>query len=279
LKAGALALLLIASTAEAAPERIVSLGGSVTETVYALGRGQEVVAVDQTSQYPEVTQKLPNIGRLEQASAEGILAQKPTLLLALEGTGPKEALAALVAAGVRVEIIPAEKSIAGAKARIEKLGALLDRTREASTLLGQLEQDLALAKIEVAHLKSAPKVMFVYARSAGSVQVAGQGTGAAAIISLAGGALATPELKEYRPLSAEGLLAAQPEVMLFTERGLRLIGGVDAALGIAGVADTPAGKNRRIVAIEDNLLLSFGPRVGEAVRRLAAELTKAEGSR
>jgi iron complex transport system substrate-binding protein len=71
--------------------RIVSIGGSITEILYALGLQQKIVAVDTTSLYPPAAlQEKPNVGYMRQLSAEGVLALSPTLVLALQGSGPKE---------------------------------------------------------------------------------------------------------------------------------------------------------------------------------------------
>jgi iron complex transport system substrate-binding protein len=112
-------------------------------------------------------------------------------------------------------------------------------------------------------------VLFVYARGAGTLQVAGQETGAGTMIALAGGINAAQGFTGYRPLTAEAVVAAQPDVVLLTDRGLESIGGIDAVLAQPGVALTSAGTARRVVSLDDGMLLGFGPRTGDGVVALA----------
>src|SRR5690606_11549612 len=80
--------------------RIVSVGGAVTEILYALGLADRVVAVDSTSLYPQAVRAKPNVGYMRQLSAEGVLGLNPSLVLASEASGPQETLAVLEAASV-----------------------------------------------------------------------------------------------------------------------------------------------------------------------------------
>jgi iron complex transport system substrate-binding protein len=73
-------------------QRLVSVNGSVTEVVYALGAQGQLVGVDTTSKYPPETQKLPNVGYQRQLSAEGVLSLQPSLVLVTEDAGPPTAL-------------------------------------------------------------------------------------------------------------------------------------------------------------------------------------------
>ena len=89
MKALALAALLAAAPlAAGAAERIVSVGGSVTETIAALGALDRVVARDTTSSWPEEVEALPDVGYVRRLSPEGVLSVAPDLILAEEGAGP-----------------------------------------------------------------------------------------------------------------------------------------------------------------------------------------------
>ena len=116
-----------------------------------------------------------------------------------------------------------------------------------------------------------PKVLFIYARGAGTQNVAGTDTAANAMIELAGGVNAVSEYTGYKPMNAEAIITASPDYILFTARGLESIGGVEAAAALNGIAQTPAGMNKKIIAIDDLMLLGFGPRTSQG----AIELSKA----
>jgi len=252
--------------------RIVSLGGSVTEIVFALGAGDAVVGVDASSLYPEAAQDRPDVGYFRRVPAEGVLSLEPTVVLASEATGPPETLDQLRAAGVDVHVIPEESSVDGARAKIRAVADVLDRPDAADRLIQTMEEDLQEARRLRASVDRSPRVLFVYARGAGTMQVAGRGTSAEAMIELAGARNAVTGFDGFKPMSAESVAAAEPDVLLMLDRGLESIGGVDGLLKQPGIALTPAGENRRIVAMDDLLMLSFGPRLGEAVRTLTRKL-------
>jgi iron complex transport system substrate-binding protein len=252
--------------------RIVTLGGSVTEIVYALGAGDQVVGVDASSVYPADVDDKPSIGYFRRVPAEGVLSLNPSLVLALEGTGPPSVLDQLRSAGVRVERVPDASSVAGAKQKIRQIAGVLDREARADTLIQQLEQDLAEARALRSGVTTTPRVLFVYARGSGTMNVAGPGTSAAKMIELAGAANAISGFSGFKPMTAEAVAQAEPDVILMLTRGLESVGGVDGLLEQPGVRLTPAGKNRRILAMDDLLFLGFGPRLGVAVKQLTQML-------
>lgn len=252
--------------------RIVSLGGSVTEIVYALGAGDEVVGVDASSLYPEAARELPDVGYFRRVPAEGVLSLEPTVVLASGETGPPETLDQLRSAGVDVHVIPEESSVDGAREKIRAIATVLDRREAADRLIRGMEEDLEEAQRLRASTDREPRVLFVYARGAGTMQVAGRSTSAEAMIEIAGAQNAITGFDGFKPMSAESVAAAEPDVILMLDRGLESIGGVDGLLKQPGIALTPAGENRRIIAMDDLLMLSFGPRLGEAVKTLTRKL-------
>jgi iron complex transport system substrate-binding protein len=256
-------------------ERIVSVGGAVTETLFALGAGASVVAVDTTSVFPEAATKLPQVGYQRSLSAEPILALRPTLVIVSPEAGPPAALEQLRAAGVRVEAVGQAHSPAQTVARTRAIAALLGAGGAGSALADTIERDAAAAAERARARRIAPRVVFVYARGGGNVMVSGSGTAASAMLGLAGAVNAVDGYEGFKPLSAEALVAAQPEAIVVLARGLEAAGGLDGVLAIPGVAETPAGKARRVVVMDDLLMLGFGPRLPEAIdelsRRLAGE--------
>lgn len=259
---------------QSAPDtsRIVTLGGSVTEIVYALGAGKQIVGVDASSIYPEAATEKPSVGYFREVPAEGVLSLDPSLILALEGTGPPAVLDQFRSAGVRTVLVSDESSVEGTKQKIRKIGDLLGREAAADSLVRGMGQDLEAAQRLRNKVESTPRVLFIYARGTGTMNVAGRSTSAEAMIELAGAENAITGFEGFKPMSAEAVVSAEPDVILMLTRGLESIGGVDGLLEQPGLPLTPAGKNRRIVAMDDLLLLGFGPRLGTAVKQLIKKL-------
>lgn len=254
----------------AAPTRIVSVGGPVTETVFALGAGGLVVGDDTSSLYPEAATKLPRVGYERTLSAEGVLSLSPSLVIASSEAGPPAVLEQLRSAGVRVELVPGGASVEGAKRRISTIAQLLQR--DPAPALAALEADLARARAFVGKTPTHPKVLVLYARGANTLFVFGRGTSADAMLSLAGAENAVTAFEGTRPLTSEAVVQAAPDVILLPSRGLESLGGVDGLLQLPGLGQTPAGKAKRVVTLDDLLLLGFGPRTGEAALQLAKAL-------
>ena len=262
--------MAIASVASAAP-RIVSIGGPVTEIVYALGAGAEVVGVDTSSTYPEAATHLPQVGYQRRLSAEGVLSLQPDVVLATSDAGPAAALEQLKEVVELVEI-PAVYTIAGAEAKIRLIARTLGREAQGEQLVATLHRDLAAAQTVLAHVHTQPRVLFLYARGLGTLYVSGTGTAADAMIRFAGGINAVTEYEDFKPFTSEAVVAAAPEVLLMLERGLDSLGGVEGLLELPGMALTEAARHHRIVAMDDLYLSSFGPRLGAAIKDLAIRL-------
>jgi iron complex transport system substrate-binding protein len=256
-------------------ERIVGIGGVLTEMLFALGVGGRLVGSDTSSYYPDAAAALPKVGYQRQIAVEGVIGLAPTLVVHTDAAGPPGALAQLASAGIELAEFPEVWTIEAAKDRIRALAARVDRAARGDELIAKLDADLA----ELAALKAklpagpsagqaGPSVVFVYARGADVLMVGGRKTAAASMIELAGGRLAFAH-DEFMPLSAEAVIQAAPELLLVTERGLGSVGGEDGLLSQPGLAETPAGRAGRVVAIDDLALLGFGPRTGETLLALA----------
>lgn len=245
--------------------RVITIDGSITEIVFALGAQDQVVARDDSSLYPAAVNDLPSVGYVRQLSAEPVLALDPTLIITTASIGPAEAVDQLKASGVTFLILPTATTIEGVVANVEAVATALGREEEGAAVVEKIETDYAAALALQETVTTTPRVMFIYARGAGAVSVAGTGTSADAMITLAGGENAVTEYSGYQPITAEAVVAVAPDVILLMTAGLESIGGVEGLLEQPGVAQTPAGQNGAIVAVEDLYLLGFSTRVGTAV--------------
>lgn len=261
------------AVAQSAETRLITIGGAITETVYALGLQSQLVAVDSSSLYPDAATRLPNIGYERTLSIEGILAQHPSLVIASGEAGPATVIDQLRQVGVNVVIIKIEHGIEGAKRKIQAVADALGKSGEGKKLTDKI--DIELSKLpRTKSIEQRPNVLFLYARGGGTLNVSGTGTAAHAMIEAAGGRNAVTEYANYKPLTAESAVNAAPDIILVTSRGLESMGGTEQLLKIPGLAETPAGRARRVIAMDDLKLLGFGPRTGDAVVELAAAFQK-----
>lgn len=267
-------LLPMAAGADEAQPRLVTLGGTVTEIAFALGLGDHVVGVDQSSLYPEAARALPQVGYYRAVSAEGILSLRPTLVVASEEAGPPAALELVREAGVEILRLPSAPTAEAARARIRLFAQRAGVAAAGEALVGRMDAELAAAQAIAACVRAEPTpAIFLFARGGGSVAAAGGGTAADALLEMAGASNAFgASYRGYRPVAAEAMIAAAPRVLVTTTHAAATMGGAEGALRLPGVAMTPAGRSGRVVVLDNLLALGFGPRLGEAVRALAREL-------
>lgn len=266
-----------AEAAEAQEERIVTLGFDVTELVFALGAGDRVVGVDTSSVYPEAATKLPKVGYYRRIGAEGVISLRPTLVIASAMAGPPAALEQLRSAGVRIVSVEEVSTLESARGRIAKVAEALGRPEAGTALLAKLDKELGEASALGQKVKaSSPRVLFLFSPTPAVLNVGGKDTVASQVIDLAGGKLAVDSFEGYRPISTEALVAAKPDVLLITDRTLASLGGAEKVWQVPGLALTPAGRAKKMVVLDDSLLLGMGPRIGEAVSKLARELLESK---
>ncbi|GGB06953.1 heme/hemin ABC transporter substrate-binding protein [Allosediminivita pacifica] len=255
------------------PAAVLSLGGAITEIVYALGQGDRLIARDTTSTYPPEAEALPDVGYVRALSPEGVLSVGPDLILSEEGAGPPEAVEVIREASVPFVTVPERYSAEGVLKKIEVVGAALevpDRAAVLSEAVGDaLEGAMARAEARAGDRK---RVLFILSTQGGRITAAGAGTGADALISMAGGVNALSDVEGYKPVSDEALVRAAPDVILMMDRGGDHGITDDALFSMPPLRLTPAGESRSVVRMDGLLLLGFGPRTAEAVDGLSAAL-------
>lgn len=259
------------ATAQTAP-RVVSIGGSVTEFVYALEAGDRLIAVDATSRHPPEAIAKPSVGYMRSLSAEPILSLEPTLVLAVADAGPRATLEQLRAAGVQIVTIPDDPNPAGILDKARAVAAALDVPERGEALVARLSDALQAADDSIGRASHRPRVLFLLSVGRGAPLAAGRSTSAQAIIELAGGINAISEFEGYKPISTEAFAITAPDYVLVTQRTLERMGGESGVLAVPGLAITPAGQARRLIAMDGLLLLGFGPRTPQAIEQLAGYL-------
>lgn len=256
--------------------RIVSVGGAVTEILYALGKEKNVVGIDTTSLYPlRAVAEKPSVGYMRQLSAEGVLGLKPSVILAIKGAGPKDTLAVLQAAGVPLVIIPDSFTGSGIVDKIKTIAQVTGAAERGACIAERVRADLATLERLEAGIAKPKRVMFVLSFVSGKAMVSGGKTAADGIIRMAGGENAITTYDGYKQISDEAVIAARPDVVMTMERGGP--GGPasvtsDAVFAHPAFAATPAAANRAFLSMEGLYTLGFGPRTARAARDLAISL-------
>ena len=254
--------------------RIVSLSGDLTEIVFALGHGDLVVGVDVTTVYPDEAVALPIVGVGRFITAEGVLSQNPTLVIGDTQSAPLAAIDQIREAGVPVLILPIATSFDDLYDKISVLGTVVGDADAAMSLAESIEGDVADAVSDVVVGDSPLRIAYIYTRGPDVVLMFGAGMVSNPVITAAGAidAGADAGVSGSIAATAEGVVAAAPDVIVVPEEGYSILGGLDAFLTIPGIAQTAAAKNGRIYAYPEGDFLTFGPRVADSIRLLIADI-------
>lgn len=251
-------------------ERIVSLNGAVSEILVALGQQNQIVGVDVTSTYPaDLAKTATQLEHVNKINIEALLALKPTIVYVLKKELNENLEKQLTDAGIKLIVIDQDYSIDGAKKLIEEVATPL-QIQDYNKLYSKIDNDLE----KIIPLKTKPKVLFIYARGAGNLFVAGTDTPIQSIIELAGGENAVKGFSDFKPLTPEAILTSNPDYILLFDTGLQSLGGINGVLNIEGIKQTTAGKNNKIISMDGLLLTGFTPRVGEAILELNEKISK-----
>ena len=261
--------LAVRAGAEEPAQRIVSVGGSVTEIVYALGQEHRLVARDTTSNAPAAALELPDVGYVRRLSPEGLLSVNPDLILADDGAGPPEALEVLRDSRIPLITVPMGFDRAAVRAKIETVAGALGVSEQGAALATRVDDEIAAAAQTDPVGK---RVLFVLAMQGGRIMAGGRDTAADGVLALAGAENAAQGFEGYKLMTDEAVLTAAPEVILLMA-GRGDLAMTDAALfGHPAIAATPAGQAGAVVRMDGMLLLGFSVRTGQAVQHLAAAL-------
>ena len=247
--------------------KIITVGGAITEVVYALGKWQNVVATDPSSTFPPEVFQMPRVPYVRNLTSEGLLSMNSSLIIASDEANPASAIQQIRDAGTPVLLVQSEKSLEGVINKIETIGSALGSENRASELVEVNQANYQKANQLRESIKNKPRVMFVLeTRNGSSFMVAGKETGADIMLDLAGTENVFNSFSGYRPVSNEAILAANPDyVLVFDTR----FDGINEGLqNTPGVNLISAVKNERVIGIDGNFIMGFGPRFGEAILSL-----------
>jgi iron complex transport system substrate-binding protein len=272
----AFAALLPASATEgtqvfADPSKIAAIGGSITEIVFALGEQDRLVARDSTSRYPEAALKLPDVGYMRQLSPEGVLSVNPSGILALHGSGPKQAIDVLKKTSIPFIEVPERYDHEGILEKIHIVGKAIGADAKADALAVEIDAKLKAAEKQTASIKDRKRVLFVLSMQGGKILASGSDTAADGIIKLSGGVNAVEGFSGYKQLSDEAVITARPDVILMMNNAGPAESD-DELFANPAILSTPAGAARKVIRMDGGYLLGFGPRTADVIHDLAAAL-------
>ncbi len=266
----ALAALL---SSAAAQDRIVSVGGDVTEIIFALGEGDRLVAVDTTSVYPaDKVKDLPKVGYLRQLSAEGVLSAEPDLIIISGAAGPETAVELLRQSGVPMVEMETEYSIESIIDKTRRTAKAIGKEEEGEELIAQIESDWADAQKVLDDLGFSPSALFVAATQDGAARAAGLSTAANGVIGLMRGKNVFSDYNGYKTLSLEAAVAADPDIIMVMGYQADRFGGRDAVADHPALSLTSAAQSGNVYFVDQVEVMQFSPRTPKAVARLATEI-------
>ena len=253
--------------------RIVVLNGDITEVVFALGLGDNVVGVDTSATYPAEALALPKIGYQRSLSAEGILSMEPSVVIGNTLAGPPEVIEQVRSTGTPVVIVEPAVSLAGAASKIRNVAQALGVSDAGEEIATGLEMEITEVKAAAANAEDKPTAVFLYMRGLDSLFLAGQFDLSHELFEASGavgggGVLGVTE--RFIPLTAEALAAADPDCIVVFTSGLETVGGREGLLKVPGVAQTAAGQEGCILDFDGQYIAGGGPRTGSALKELLA---------
>jgi iron complex transport system substrate-binding protein len=252
--------------------RVVALANGSAEIISAMGYrniliGRDVASSDLALESVEI------VASGHQIIPEKILSLSPDLILIDDATGPKATLDVLKAANIEIVMISQAWTLSEIDRKISEVAFAIGAP-ESGVLL---QEAIAEQSADVASIPANTKIAFLYLRGASAIYlIGGKGSGADSLISAIGAidvgaqALANP----FNPMTSEALARLNPDVFIVMSKGLDSVGGIDGLVQLPGVAQTAAGKNRAVIAVDDSLLLSFGPRTPMLITELAQSVER-----
>lgn len=264
-------VMVVPLSQAASVPRIVSIGGDVTEIICALGHCDDIVARDLTSMWPESVLQIPNIGYERMLEAEPILAQRPTLILSSKEARPPLVLEHLRNAKIPLVMVDNTKAVNNVTKKISEVATALHEQERGQQLIADYQTQLAA--IATTPLKT--RVMLVNCFRGQDCKVAGKNTGADSIIRTVGAINVAANSPGYQTMSAENIITSAPDLIIMTTRGVEHAGGQDSIWKIPGLADTPAGRHKRLFVGEDMALLGFTLRTPDVLAQLRTAVEQA----
>jgi iron complex transport system substrate-binding protein len=253
--------------------RIVCLSKHLTEMVFALDKGHNIVAVDLSSTYPDSAKLLKTVGYHRALSPESIISMNPDLVIHSNDIGPENVLPQITKAGLNIKAFGGANTIDSAKLLLRQLGDFFGKQTKAEEIIKKMETGIAGAadSLRALNIKDSLSVMIIHfgLRNNNYFVLSGRNGVGDKMLRLAGVSPVTYTGKGGRELSAEAVALANPDIIVATDFGYDKMRSMDKFISsVPGVSLTNAGKNKRVIRFEEHDLIYFGPRTGENIIKL-----------
>ena len=240
--------------------KLITAGGTITEIVFALGAGDQVIAVDQSSQFPNEVKQLPMVGYYRELAAEGVLSFAPDNLLAIEGVGRKEVVKQIESTGVKVVIYKKPTDADGLISLIQQLGRDLDKNAEAQALVAAFT-----ASLPKASAGNTAKAVFLLSASERGLIAAGTETVPQLIFNYAGVENITAQHRGFKGINSEALVLQQPDFLVAPEHVVMGAGGKEKFCQSPSLSLLEAARDCRLLVMDSLKSLGMTPRLAEAI--------------
>ena len=259
------------------PQRVVTLGGAITETAFELNAGQRIIAVDSDSSHPAAVRELPDMGKLEAINAQAVIELKPDLVIASDKANAT-ALESIRAQGIPVTVVQIGPTVEAAFKGMEKVSEALGSNAIGKWVIRDNRRALQRLAGKFRSEARKPRALCVIIDLERNLTLSGKDTPAATMLDLAIADNLATNINGYRPATATISTDLQPEVIVTATQDLYDPEEIIQMLSDAGLGNSPAVKNKRIVDMDGNLLLSMGPRIAAAAEQLAEYMRQPEGN-
>jgi iron complex transport system substrate-binding protein len=264
-------------TLEARPARIVSLSATLTEDLYAVGAGPQVVAVDQDSDYP-ATAPVTKLSGLT-PNLEAIARYQPDLVVSYQDANGL--VSGLRKLGIPVLIEPPAATIAGVYEQIDQIGQATGHLAQARKLTASMKAQIAATVRQAG--SSHPGLTYYWELTASpyysvtSATFIGQVVGLFGLKSIADAANKASD-GGYPELSEEYIIKAQPRIIFLTDNQAAYGGQTPATVSKRpGWSAIPAVRDHEVVGLNDDIASRWGPRLPQLVAEIAQAVERASG--
>lgn len=249
-------------------EKIVTAGGTITELVFALGAGDQVVAVDQSSLYPKKVSELPSVGYYRDLAAEGVLSTGLTQLLAQEGSGRDNAIKQIAAAGVEINYYKKAVTVDAMLSLIQQLGKDLNKEARAAQLISEIK-----ATLPTSNKQADAKALFLLSAGERGIIAAGKETVPQFYFDHLG--VTNVAVHEgFKGIGLESLAVSQPDFLMAPAHVVYSMGGKQAFCAQPQLALLKAAKICNLLVMDSLLALGMTPRVAKALAEIESFLAR-----
>lgn len=264
--------IAVSSIEKPSAKRIIALANGSAEIISGMGLQSFLVGRDIASTTAQL-EGVPVATSGHQMIPEKIFELQPDLILIDNTTGPAKAIKTVRDAGIRVVLIDEAWTVADIAKKVTAIASAIGADGSGVRLNTAIAAEISVTP----QVAADTKIAFLYLRGGSAIYLlGGQGAGADDLITKVGaidvGAASYDQ--PFTPISSEALITADPDIILVMLKGLASVGGVPGLLKLPGIAQTSAGRNGAVIAVDDSLLLSFGPRTPDLLQRLSRAISE-----